>query len=133
MFYRNHSLHVMTHFLVNLNLNLTYNYHVRIGFELIDRIHTWIFFHLFTTNLSSCFYYWSSSSTLNQPFFQAMLFCESMWGLFSGLSLVEPVRFEPTRVVSHVVPIRVFGLDRTRWKLIWGLRLSVKRKRKKMD
>lgn len=45
--------------------------------------------------------------------------------------MVERVRFEPTRVVSHVVPIRVFGLGRTRWELIWGLRLSVKRKRKK--
>lgn len=133
MFYRNHSMHVMTPFPVNLNLNLTYNYHVCIVFELVDRIHIWIFFHLFTTlvNPSSCFYYWSSSPTLNQPFFQAMLFCESMWGLFSGLSLVERVRFEPTRVVSHVVPIRVFGLGRTRWELIWGLRLSVKRKRKK--
>jgi len=28
--------------------------------------------------------------------------------------LVERVRFEPTRVVSHVVPIRVFGFGRTR-------------------
>ena len=45
--------------------------------------------------------------------------------------MVERVRFEPTRVVSHVVPIRVFGLGRTRWELIRGLRLSVKRKRKK--
>ena len=45
--------------------------------------------------------------------------------------MVERVRFEPTRVVSHVVPIRVFGLGRTRWELIWRLRLSVKRKRKK--
>ena len=44
--------------------------------------------------------------------------------------MVERVRFEPTRVVSHVVPIRVFGLGRTRWELIWGLRLSVKRKKK---
>jgi len=49
------------------------------------------------------------------------------------LSLVERVRFEPTRVVSHVVPIRVFRLGRTRWKLICGLRLSVKRKRKKKN
>ena len=47
------------------------------------------------------------------------------------MSLVERVRFEPTRVVSHVVPIRVFGPGRTRWELIWGLRLSVKRKERK--
>ncbi|CAL9222698.1 unnamed protein product, partial [Arabidopsis halleri] len=40
--------------------------------------------------------------------------------------------FEPTRVVSHIVPIRVFGLGRTRWELIWGLRLSVKRKKKRV-
>jgi len=45
--------------------------------------------------------------------------------------LVERVRFEPTRVVSHVLPIRVFGLGRTRWELIWELRLNVKRKESK--
>jgi len=45
--------------------------------------------------------------------------------------LVERVRFKSTRVVAHVVPIHVFGLGRTRWELIWGLRLRVKRKRNK--
>ncbi|CAL9234314.1 unnamed protein product [Arabidopsis halleri] len=47
----------MIPFPINLNLNLTYNNHVCISFELMDRIHTWIFFHLFTTlvNPSSCF------------------------------------------------------------------------------
>jgi len=47
------------------------------------------------------------------------------------LSLVKRVRFEPTRVVSHVVSIRVFGLGRTRWELMWELRLSVKRYERK--
>jgi len=49
------------------------------------------------------------------------------------LSLVERGRFEPARVVSQIVPIRVFGLGRTRWERFWGFRLTVKRKRIKMD
>jgi len=44
MFYRNLSMHVMTPFPVNLNLNLTHNYHVCIVFELVDRIHIWYSF-----------------------------------------------------------------------------------------
>lgn len=45
--------------------------------------------------------------------------------------MVERVRFESIRVVFYVVLIRVFGFGRIRWEFIWGLRLSVKRKRKK--
>ena len=70
------------------------------------------------------------SPPLTSPSFKPCYFVRA-WGLFSGLSLVERVMFEPTRFVSHVVPIRVFGLGRSRWELIWGLRLSVKRKKKK--
>ena len=44
------------------------------------------------------------------------------------LSLVENVRFVTTELVSHVVLVRVFGLDRTRWALISRVGMCLKEK-----
>lgn len=70
------------------------------------------------------------SPPLTNPSFKPCYLWEHVRPI-SGLSLVERVRFEPTRVVSHVVPIRVFGLGRTRWELIWDWDWVWKEKEKK--
>ena len=65
---------------------------------------------------------------LNLNFLSSPISLVSVCEVLFRLSLVESVRFKTTEIVSHVVLVRVFGLDRTRWALISWVGMCLKEK-----